>query len=33
MHCEAISETFHPTHTGGIVVDAGRVSLPFTIRT
>jgi len=31
MHREAISETFNPTQTDGIVVDANRVSLLFTI--
>jgi hypothetical protein len=31
MHGEASSETFNPTQTGGIVVDANKVSLLFTI--
>ena len=33
MHGEAISETFNPTQTGGIVVDADRVCFPFAINT
>jgi hypothetical protein len=31
MHREAISETFNPTETGGIVVAAGRVFFSFTV--
>jgi len=31
MHSEALSEAFNPTQTGGIVVDADRVFLPFTV--
>jgi hypothetical protein len=31
MHSEALSETFNPTQTGGIVVDADRIFLPFTV--
>ncbi|SRR5713101_603948 len=31
MHQEAIGEAFHPAQTGTITVEAGRVSVPFTV--
>jgi hypothetical protein len=31
MHQEAIGEAFHPAQTGSITLDAGRVSVPFTV--
>ena len=33
MHYEAFSETFNPAQTGGIVVDAIKLCLPFAIYT
>jgi hypothetical protein len=33
MHQEAIGEALHPAQTGSITVDAGRVSVPFTVYT
>jgi hypothetical protein len=31
MHHEAICEAFNPAQTGGITVDPGSVSVPFTV--
>src|SRR6266702_3456272 len=31
MHQEAIGEAFHPAQTGSITLDAGGVSVPFTV--
>jgi len=31
MHQEAIGEAFNPAQTGSITVDAGSVSVPFTV--
>jgi hypothetical protein len=31
MHREAIGEAFNPAQAGSITLDAGRVSVPFTV--